>query len=457
MDSLREALIEVRDRVLAHAAQVSTAPRGTSRLAIDRSFIVKGRGAVVTGTLRGGPLVRGAALRLVPGDRTARARELQVHGTTVESAQPGRVAINVGGLESRELHRGLVLTDDPAIGSSDRILVRLGRRVPDRMRARVHLGTASVDGVLSRSGRDAIDLAGGSVAAILRLAAPIAVAPGDRFVLRRPGGGDRVVGGTVLDTAPPRGISRRRQTAERVGALAAAIDGADRSALVAARRELHGAVVDGGGVELAADVAERLDGEVLAAFAAVPVQALPAARSGAARSLRRLVTLDAAAAARAAAGVLDRLVAQGRLVRDGDSMRLPGSSAGGGVDAATATAMDRLERALAVPGPPPLAAAARAAGCPPPGLRQLERAGRIVVLEPDLAYAATTYRELAARALTLAAAGPLTPAAFRDVTGTSRRYVMAVLEDLDRRGILRRTDAGHVPGPRAATATEIGR
>ena len=34
---------------------------------------------------------------------------------------------------------------------------------------------------------------------------------------------------------------------------------------------------------------------------------------------------------------------------------------------------------------------------------------------------------------------------------------MAILEDLDRRGILRRTDAGHVPGPRAATAAAIGR
>ena len=44
-------------------------------------------------------------------------------------------------------------------------------------------------------------------------------------------------------------------------------------------------------------------------------------------------------------------------------------------------------------------------------------------------------------------AGPLTPAAFRDETGTSRRYVLVILEDLDRRGLLRRTDAGHVLGP----------
>jgi selenocysteine-specific elongation factor len=79
----------------------------------------------------------------------------------------------------------------------------------------------------------------------------------------------------------------------------------------------------------------------------------------------------------------------------------------------------------------------------------LEKAGRIAVVEPDLAWAAATYRELGVRALVMAHRVPLTPAAYRDATGTSRRFSLAILEDLDRRGILRRTDAGHVPGPKA--------
>ena len=49
----------------------------------------------------------------------------------------------------------------------------------------------------------------------------------------------------------------------------------------------------------------------------------------------------------------------------------------------------------------------------------------------------------------MARTAPLTPAALRDATGTSRKYVMAILADLDRRGILRRTPDGHVPGPSA--------
>ena len=75
---------------------------------------------------------------------------------------------------------------------------------------------------------------------------------------------------------------------------------------------------------------------------------------------------------------------------------------------------------------------------------------RIIVIDSDLAYAASAYRLLERQALALAAEGPLTPAAFRDASGTSRKYVMAILEDLGRRGILRRTPDGHLPGPRAA-------
>jgi hypothetical protein len=103
-----------------------------------------------------------------------------------------------------------------------------------------------------------------------------------------------------------------------------------------------------------------------------------------------------------------------------------------------------------------LSEAARAVGCPGDGIRALEAAGRIVRLDDDLAYAATTYAALEDRAIALAAAAALTPAAFRDATGTSRKYVMAMLEDLDRRGVLRRTPEGHVPGPRAAMAGAPG-
>jgi hypothetical protein len=115
--------------------------------------------------------------------------------------------------------------------------------------------------------------------------------------------------------------------------------------------------------------------------------------------------------------------------------------------------MDRLESLLAVPAPPALADAARAAGCSAEGIRLLEAEGRIVRIEDDLAWRSDTYREIEAAAVIMARDRPLTPAALRDATGTSRRYVMAVLDDLNRRGLLRRTADGHVAGPRAPAGT----
>jgi selenocysteine-specific elongation factor len=438
LDAVRAALTAL-DRAVVLPARPPT-------LSIDRVFGVKGRGAVVTGTLRGGPLSRGDTLRLVPGDREVRIREVQVHGAATDRVQDGgRTALNLAGVAVDELHRGMVLTADPAVRATERALVTFRRPLTDRMRTRLHAGTAATDATVGRAGRDAIELPDGSSAGIVRLAEPLALAPGDRFVLRR-GPSREPVGGTVLDVAPPRGVSRRRQTPARVAVLAAGREGA--------RLDLHGALTEGGRTVLAPDV-RVIAGE--AATAAVPEAAsLGSVRTAVAATLRRVVTVSREQALLAAAPVVDDLVAAGRLVREGETIRQPGS-VGRIADPALAAAMDRLEALLAVTAPPPLADAARAAGCPAEGVRALERAARIVVLEADLAYAMSTYRDLAARAVALAAREPLTPAAYRDATGTSRKYVMAILEDLDRRAILRRTPAGHVPGPKAPRPVEPAR
>jgi len=454
IDLLLAALVDLRDRVVAAATPAGS---GYSRLAIDRIFTIKGRGTVVTGTLRGSPLRRNATLRLVPGDTSVRARELQVHSRTVDEAGPGRTAINIAGIDVEAVHRGMVLTDDPGVVATDRLLVRLVHAMLDRTRVRVHLGTASVGGAIGRAGRDAIDLPDGTAAAILRLAAPMAARPGDRFVLRQPSGDDRAIGGTVLDPAPSIGISRRRQNADRVRRLADATDVQVAASIAAGRLDLHGAVRGPDGrMQLADDVAEAGAQEVLAALGHERPGdkrdvGLADVRARAARALRRVVTLRRDEANAAAADLVDRLVTDGRVERLGERVALAGASlrTPDDPDPDLLLAMGRLERSLAVPAPPPLSEAARTAGCPAAGIRALEATGRIVTIDDDLAYAASTYRELETLALDLASRSPLTPAGLRDATGTSRKYVLAILADLDRRGILRRTEAGHVPGPRA--------
>jgi len=456
IDELRAALVGLCARMPDPAPAA-----GGPRLAIDRAFAVRGRGAVVTGTLRGGSIARGTSLRLWPGGRAVRAREVQVHGRPVETAGPGRAALNLAGIDVTGLRRGMVVAADGGVEVSDRLLVALrapaavgrgggDRQMPrDRARVRLHLGTDQVDAIVGRGGREEIELPGAEVSAILRLERPVAVADGDRFVLRRSSPGGTEAGGRVLDSRPPRGAARRRATPERLGALAAAGAAEREPALL----ELHGVRRVDAHWRAAPDVGTALSGKALAIVAERHGAGLAELRLELARELRRHVSISLEDAFEASTAILDRLVDHGPLARDGDRVRDP-RHAPAAQSAALLTAMDRLEAVLDVAAPPPLADASRAAGCPPDGLRALEAAGRIVRVGDDLAWSTTTYRRLVAVALERAARAPLTPAALRDATGTSRKYVVAILEDLDRRGWLRRAGGGHVPGPRAPTAAE---
>ena len=488
--AVRDAVIRLRDRV---AVRTSTLPAGPRRLAIDRAFAVRGRGAVVTGSLRGGEIRTGDVLRLEPGGLDVRVRGLQVHHGAVEAAAGGRTAVNLAGVELDRLARGAVLTSGPGITASSRLLVALSRPADlgapgprdgrrgwppaDGAHVRLHLGTAQVDGTVGRRGRESVELPDGRACSILRLAEPVATFSGDRGVLRRPSPGDVVAGLIVLDPRPASGAVRRRATPERLAALAAAVGEGDVDAAADALVGLHGAVTEravaavtvtlarprtelptmGHGLVLAPDVRDVLEAAALGVVEAFhrdhPIESgLPLAtlRPVLRTALRRLVQIrreDADAVDAAIGVVIEDLVARRRVVRDGDRLRDPARDVG--PPPALTAAMDRLVALLDVPAPPDLADAARAAGCPPEGIRVLADAGRIVRVEADLAWAAPAFDRLMRTAVALARRGPLAPAVLRDATGTSRRVVMPLLEDLNRRGILARTPAGHVLGPRA--------
>ena len=468
MDELRAALRKLDSAVRRRwkASRAGDASDSAPRLAVDRAFTVKGRGAVVTGSLRGGPIEAGATLRREPGGEAVRVRAVQVHGQARPSHDGGRTALNLAGLAADGIQRGDVLTADPLVRASERILVQLRPAAPrDGARPRVHIGTDQVDATVRRIP----EIAGTSV---LHLARPVATFAGDRGVLREPAGGTVLAGLRVLDPAPPRGASRKRLTVERLERLSAAVQAGRSDAILAARIELHGALARDPAragqpaampLALAEDVGAALADAAIALVAAhhaesplSPGLPLPRARAALLRRLRSLATIerrDVQAAGAAIARLLDGLIEDGRLARSGEALRDP--SRAEDLPPALLEAMERLEATLAVAAPPSLEAAAATAGCPPEGVRALQADGRIVRVGPDMAWAAPTYHRLAARALDMARATPLTPAAFRDVTDTSRRYVLAILEDLDRRGILQRTPEGHSPGPRAPRATPV--
>ena len=94
-----------------------------------------------------------ASCRATPPCAFERSRSTARRWTQV--AGGGRTALNLAGEAAAGLHRGVVLTSDPDVHPSDRLLVMLAAPVPDRARFRVHLGTAAAEAVVGRSGRDA--------------------------------------------------------------------------------------------------------------------------------------------------------------------------------------------------------------------------------------------------------------------------------------------------------------
>src|SRR5262249_15544610 len=154
-----------------------------------------------------------------PAATSVRVREVQVHNRTVEAAGPGRVALNVVADDPASLERGIVLTSDPAVASSDRLLVGLRslRPIPGRTAVTLHIGTSRPRGVVGAPGGEAVDFEGERTA-LLRLDRPVAVAPGDRFAIRRASPVETLAGGRVLDADPPRGVARRRVNRERLAA-----------------------------------------------------------------------------------------------------------------------------------------------------------------------------------------------------------------------------------------------
>ncbi len=191
-------------------ARAAGRPRraAASRLAIDRVFAVKGRGAVVTGSLRGGGRGprRDAAARAGrpvgagprgPGPR----RDGGCRRSGPDGAQPGRRRRRRPAPRAGPDRRPGGRRERPAARppATSPLPDRAAGAAPSRARPRSMRRSGGAAGMRSTCPT-------APPPAILRLAGPIAIAPGDRFVLRRRAARDPIVGGLVLDAAPARGV-----------------------------------------------------------------------------------------------------------------------------------------------------------------------------------------------------------------------------------------------------------
>ena len=120
------------------------------RLPVDRSFVMSGFGTVATGTVFGGHVQIDDEVQAYPESRVLRVRGVQVHGRNADQAVAGqRAAINIAGIESHEIHRGMTLATKSVFVPTtlcDAVLELLSSAKPLKNRAPVHLhaGTAQV-------------------------------------------------------------------------------------------------------------------------------------------------------------------------------------------------------------------------------------------------------------------------------------------------------------------------
>ena len=392
--------------------------RGRPRLWIDRVFAAKGSGTVVTGTLTGGRIA--VDQNMVAATREVRIRAVQTAGRTVGEVGPGtRVAVNLAGVDHHDLRRG------------DALVAPAQWRLTDRFDASLHV-LAALDHDLSRRGAFVAYIGSGEHPVRLRvlgtetlapgadgsvrlfLPRPLPLLPGDRFVLRESGRDETVGGGEVLDIDPVMRASRAApdRTIERV---------------VRERRWVMARDVE----QLTGERVEPTIGEWLTTEDELTMmRSSLVERVGAAG----LIGLDLASfddRERAVLATIDEVV----------------------IDAATVRTADVVDPYV----DHPYLAAARSGGFTPPQpdhvdrgeLRELVRRGHVVTRD-GMYFHADTIDAAATLAAQLLSGSPtgFTVAAFRDATGTSRKYVLPLVAELDSRGVTRRRDDLRIAGPR---------
>jgi selenocysteine-specific elongation factor len=443
---------------------------GYFRLPVDRAFVVRGRGVVVTGTAVAGEIADGDTVRVLPRGTTARVRGLEVHGTAAARAGRGqRIALNLGGVELGEVGRGDVVCDARLARTTTRLDARVEVRPGARLglahhgRVRVHAGTAEVlarivllDGASELGPRSA-----GWVQLVLR--EPIVALRGDRFIVRDEAARWTLGGGVVVnpfaDRRPALATTLERlHTGSDAIAAAALLETAPDFVLDAAtvaqalgmRIERAVAalglvddaipVADPGGTEASWTTARKWDrfaGIVLDAVSAKH-QAEPLAPGLEMESLRSRLPWEVTP--RVFRWGIERLVTAGRLVRADQVVHLPSHRVA--LDAGAREHAAWLERLLTDGGftPPDLRQLGETTGLAAREVLEvltvLEREGRVVRIAPELFYARGPADEsLAQLAAFCRAHGEITAAGFRDLIGASRKFAIAFLDWTDRTGV----------------------
>ena len=438
---------------------------GRPRLPIDRVFTLSGFGTVVTGTLADGSFTLGDEVEILPDRLTARVRGLQTHKTKIERAVPGsRVAVNLSGVETGELRRGMVVARPNAFRPTTLLDARF-RHLPDaglplkhNAEVKFFVGAAEILAVVRLLAHDALP-PGETAWVQLELAEPVAAAKGDRFILRRPSPGATIGGGVIVD---PHARRKRRRDPAAIARLETLARGTPGEMLLQALdslgpASLKEAVQKAGLAERSETAAEalaeaadqliRLDGEALVISQAAwnkleadirrwlgAYHAARPLRAGMPREeLKSRLKLNP----KIFHALLARAAEQGVVVAAGALVRLPTHAVKfTAAQQASVNALLADFRRDPYNTPSVKDCAARLGD---EVLNALVEQGALVQLSADVLLLSETYAAMVEHVQThLQAQGKMTVAEARDLFSTSRKYALALMEYLDAQGVTKR-------------------
>ncbi|HKT89826.1 MAG TPA: selenocysteine-specific translation elongation factor [Candidatus Sulfotelmatobacter sp.] len=439
-----------------------------ARLPIDRVFTMKGFGTVVTGTLLSGTIRREDELQVFPAGLRVRVRGVQVHGKTADQALAGqRTALNLAGVSTEDLTRGMTLAPAATFSATRRADVRL-TLLPDaprplKSRTRVHFHSNTMETVAEIALHDAKQIdPGASAFARLKLPEPVLLLPGDRFIIRQFSPVITIGGGIILDPAV---MPRIPNLEPFLQVLASGKPEQILAARVARRRQsgisIATLVAETGWTKtfIANPLAAALNAKQIARIADLVIDA-SALSSLQEQTLHSVATFhkknslapgiakeelreQLEATPEIFAAAVERLAQTKKLEVTGDLIRLPGH--GVTLKDEEAESKKTIESAFA------------AAGLKVPALNEViaglkidkSRAQKIVTLllrektlfkiSEDLVFHRSALEELRRIVSAQKTKSPkMDVATFKDLTGVSRKYAIPLLEYLDRERITRR-------------------
>ena len=206
-----EGIDDLKAAIEKEAAKLAERARsGFFRMPVDRAFTVKGFGTVVTGTVISGKVSVGDSIRLFPGGRELRIRNIESYGEKRDSIAGGeRAAVNIPVIEKNTINRGDVLVSTTLSRETLRFDAKINsaafssKRIKAGERVHLHTGTADVIAKI-------FPLASNKLYASLAPMKPLHIMRGDRFVIRDYSAQRTLGGGVVINPFPPQMKGKER-------------------------------------------------------------------------------------------------------------------------------------------------------------------------------------------------------------------------------------------------------